>query len=101
MRTLQEAENYFVYHAPTPEQRQQYERLNEMWLDTLHVLWDEIPPYGQPSPDKTVMIRQLADMRMKANLVVACYVEPEQSTLPPPQGDIPAPKFSDPTSKGY
>ena len=76
MRTLQEAENYFIYHPPTPEQREKYERLNEMWLDTLHVLWQEIPPYNQPSPDKTVMIRQLADMRMKANLVVACYVSP-------------------------
>lgn len=78
MRTLQEAENYFIYHPPTDEQRAKYEALNDMWLNVLRTLWYNIPPYSSSSPDKTVMIRQLADMRMKANLVVACYVPPEE-----------------------
>lgn len=84
MRTLEEAENYFIYHPPTDEQREKYERLNEMWLDTLHILWREVPPYNEPSPDKTVMIRQLADMRMKTNLVIACYMDspPEIQRFP-------------------
>jgi len=78
MRTLDEARNYFIYHPPTDEQREQFERLNNLWLNVLEMLWHDIPPYGEPSPDKTVMIRQLADMRMKANLVVACYVPPDE-----------------------
>lgn len=74
MRSLEEVQNYFVYHAPTEEQRDLYERLNSMWQNVAEMLWEVIPPENQPSPDKTVMFRQLSDMRMQANLVVACYV---------------------------
>jgi len=101
MRNLEEVQNYFVYHAPTEDQRELYERLNSMWQNVAEMLWETIPPFNQGSPDKTVMFRQLSDMRMQANLVVACYVPRsgliQTNSLPPvpspetfshgPQGD--------------
>jgi hypothetical protein len=80
VRSFEEVSNYFVYHPPTDEQRELYERLNGMWLSVAEMLWELVPPNNLGSPDKTVMFRHLADMRMQANLAVACYVEPKSDT---------------------
>jgi hypothetical protein len=93
MRSFEEVSNYFVYHPPTDEQRELYERLNAMWLSVAELLWELVPPYNQGSPDKTVMFRQLSDMRMQANLAVACFIPPVNS---PPASSSQA---SDPASE--
>ena len=91
MRSFEEVKNYFIYHPPTDEQRDLYERLNAMWLNVAEMLWEVVPPYSQGSADKTVMFRHLADMRMQANLAVACFVPvtsvKSSDNSPPAAGD--------------
>jgi hypothetical protein len=82
MRTLDEAKNYFVYHAPNEEQRELYERLNNMWLSVVEMVWELVPPFNQGSPDKTVALRHLSETRMATNMAVACYVPPQEVNDP-------------------
>lgn len=72
MRTLEEVENYFSYHAPTPQKKDVHEAINETFLHVARHLWTNIAPFNEGSPDKTYMLRALSDARMAANMAVAC-----------------------------
>lgn len=76
MRTLEDVKNYFTYHAPSPDTIPIHERINDVMLSTAEFLWEIIPPFNAPSPDKTIMFRALSDTRMACNLAVACYTAP-------------------------
>lgn len=82
MQSLEEVKNYFVYHAPDEDARFLHERINEAFMGLAELLWEMLPPANQGSPDKTVMFRSLIDSRMKANVVVACYI-PKPATENP------------------
>lgn len=84
MKTLEEALNYVDYHAPTDEQRDKYERFNSMWKTVIEVIWENVEPRNQGSPDKTYAIRKVVDARMAVNIAEACYVPP-----PPSQESVP------------
>lgn len=77
MRNLEEVRNYFIYHPPTEEQRFLYERVNAWFINMAEMIWEEIPPFNQSSPDKTVALRRLSDARMGVNMTIACYVPPQ------------------------
>lgn len=63
----QEIVDVFSYHAPTPEQVEIYERINQAFRRCAL----EIAPVLPDGPGKTVAIRKLADARMAANAAVA------------------------------
>jgi hypothetical protein len=91
MRSLEEVQNYFVYHAPTEDQRHLYERMNNMWQQVAEMIWEMVPPFNQGSPDKTVVFRELMLTRMLANAAVACFNEPPISGSPEAQGPSESP----------
>lgn len=76
MRTLEEALNYVQYHAPTEDQTELYERLNNMWKSVIEIIWENVEPRNQGSPDKTIAIRKVIDARMHTSSAIACYVPP-------------------------
>lgn len=65
--TYQEIDELFSYHAPTPEQRKIYERINLAFQDCAKAIAPMLPA----GPGKTVAIRALSEARMKANQAVA------------------------------
>jgi len=73
MRSLEEVQNYFRYHAPDEETRALHERVNDIYLGVVELLWEIVEPKNQGSPDKTVMFRVLSDARMATNMTIACY----------------------------
>ena len=61
-------DNWFTYHAPSPEQLVAYEKLRSdarIFANTIN----ELVPDG---PDKTVAIRKLRECTMTANAAIAC-----------------------------
>lgn len=62
-----EIRDIFSYHAPTPEQRVIYEKINEAFIQCALASIPLIPD----GPGKTLAVRALADARMKANAAVA------------------------------
>lgn len=73
MRTFEEVENYFKYHAPDEAARKTHEGINETFMDAAEFIWYNVQPKGEGSPDKTYALRALSDARMAANMAVACY----------------------------
>jgi hypothetical protein len=68
-RKFDEAEirDIFSYHAPSQEQRADYEKINEAFIQCALTVVPLIPD----GPGKTLTVRALADARMKANAAVA------------------------------
>lgn len=68
-----ELDNWFTYHAPTPEQLVKYTVLRDGARAYAEVINKNCPD----SPDKTVAIRKLRECVMVANASIACYSHPE------------------------
>jgi hypothetical protein len=61
-------ENWFSYHAPTPEQLPKYQAIREAAKAFAEVIVANTPS----SADQTVAIRHLRDSVMSANASIAC-----------------------------
>ena len=66
--TREEIENWFTYHAPTPEQKIKYEAIRNAAKRLAHVLLDCTPP----SADQSAAMRLLRECVMTANAAIAC-----------------------------
>jgi hypothetical protein len=61
-------ENWFTYHAPSPDQLVAYEKLRSSAKDFAKAINDLVPD----SPDKTAAIRKVREAVMTANAAIAC-----------------------------
>lgn len=61
-------DNWFGYHAPTPEQIPLYERIRKAGLEFARVIAECAPP----SADQTAAIRKVREAVMTANAAIAC-----------------------------
>ncbi len=61
-------ENWFTYHAPTPEQVIQYQKIRDAAKALAVVIIENTPQ----SADQTVAIRKLREVVMTANASIAC-----------------------------
>ena len=61
-------DNWFQYHAPTPEQVEKYSKLR----DGGKLLAEMIVLYTPPCADQTAVIRLLREALMTANAAIAC-----------------------------
>jgi hypothetical protein len=68
MITIQELANWFVYHAPTPEDLPKYEAIR----NAAYVFCEVILKHTPPSADQTVAIRRVREAVMAANASIAC-----------------------------
>ena len=60
-------EQLFTYHAPTPEQIEQYASIRAKGMEMAHVIDKNCPA----SPDRTASIRLLREAIMTANASIA------------------------------
>ena len=67
-------DNWFTYHAPTPEQVGHYNAIREAAKAYAEVVNAHVPD----SADKTAAMRTIRNSVMQANLAIACYVEVPQ-----------------------
>lgn len=65
--TEEQLQDIFTYHAPTIDQVELYNSINDAFLECAKVV-NKVTPDG---PGKTVAIRKLADARMAANASIA------------------------------
>lgn len=68
---MADLDNWFTYHAPTPDQVPVFEALR----DAGHSMAEKIMALVPPSPDRTVAIRHVREAVMNANAALACYPE--------------------------
>ena len=61
-------DNWFTYHAPTPDQAVAYEKLRDAAKFFAKAIRDLTPS----SPDQTVAIRKVREAVMVANASIAC-----------------------------
>ena len=61
-------ENWYTYHAPTPEQQKQYVAIREAGLKFAEVIVENTPP----SADQTAAVRKIRESVMIANASIAC-----------------------------
>ena len=61
-------ENWFTYHAPTPEQVECYNNLREAAKTFAYAIIANTPP----SADQTAALRLLRESVMTANAAIAC-----------------------------
>ena len=61
-------ENWFTYHAPSPDQLTAYAKLRQSALDFAKAINDLVPD----SADKTAAIRKVREAVMTANAAIAC-----------------------------
>ena len=71
----EDIDNWFSYHAPTPDQLVAYEKIRSDAKQFAHALNDLVPDCA----DKTAAIRLLREAVMTANAAIACY--PGRSTV--------------------
>ena len=64
----QKLENWFVYHAPTPEQIPLYGRLRTAARDFAQVIIECTPECA----DQTMALRKVRESVMMANVSIAC-----------------------------
>lgn len=65
--TLEDLDELFTYHAPTPDQIPRYEAINEAAKLFAKVIFTNAPECA----DRTSALRKLRDARMWANAAVA------------------------------
>lgn len=61
--TQNELQDIFTYHAPTIDQVEDYNKINDAYLKCAQIV-NSILPEG---PGKTVAIRKLSEARMQSN----------------------------------
>ena len=64
----QQVEEWFTYHAPTPEQVVKYEQIRNLARDLAYRIIANCPP----SADRTAALRKLRECVMTANASIAC-----------------------------
>ena len=64
----QQIDNWFSYHAPTPEQLEKYNDLRQGARAFAHLINSLVPE----SADKTAAMRLLRESVMTANAAIAC-----------------------------
>lgn len=70
-------ENWFSYHAPTPEQLVQYGEVRT----AAKIFAETINRHVPAGADKTAAMRKLRDTVMAANAAIACYAAPQRPTI--------------------
>ena len=70
-------DNWFMYHAPRPEQVQTYNDVRNKAKE-LAELFDSVVP---DCADKTAAMRHLRETVMAMNLTIACYQAPTVESL--------------------
>lgn len=66
---VEQIDNWFTYHAPTPEQQKAYELLREKGKELANAINTLVVP---ESADKTAAMRKLREAIMTANAAIAC-----------------------------
>ena len=64
--------NWFMYHAPTPEQVEKYQVLRDKAKELAYLIVDLVPEGPISGPDKTSALRLLRQAIMTANAGIAC-----------------------------
>ena len=77
MASQSEINNWFMYHAPTPEQLVAYYDIRQ----AAKIYAETVNKHVPDSSDKTVAIRKIRESVMAANLAVACYQKPTIESL--------------------
>lgn len=65
---LVKLDNWFSYHAPTPDQVKRYAEINAASKALARIIIENCPP----SADRTAALRKVRDARMTANASIAC-----------------------------
>ena len=63
-------DNWFVYHAPTPELVAHYNAIRE----AAKIYAETVNKHAPDGADKTAAMRTIRNSVMQANLAIACYV---------------------------
>jgi hypothetical protein len=66
--TREQIDNWFTYHAPTPDHLVSYEKLRGDARSFAHAINELVPECA----DKTAAIRKLRECVMTANAAIAC-----------------------------
>lgn len=69
--TKAQLENWFTYHAPTPEQLPKFLAIREAGMAFATVIVENTPP----SADQTATVRKIREAVMTANQSIACSGE--------------------------
>jgi hypothetical protein len=69
--------NWFTYHAPTPEQLKSYETLRAC----AKMFAEDFDAAVPDCADKTAAMRKLRETVMAMNLAIACYQKPTIESL--------------------
>jgi hypothetical protein len=69
--------NWFSYHAPTPEQLVAYNDIRA----AAKIYAETVNKHVPDSADKTAAMRKIRESVMAANLAVACYQKPTVESL--------------------
>ena len=68
MATHDDIENWFTYHAPTPDQVNRYSVLRAKFKELATLIVNVTPA----CPDQTVAVRKLRETAMAVNQTIAC-----------------------------
>jgi hypothetical protein len=68
MITKENLENWFTYHAPTPDQLPKFQAIREAGLNLAQTIVDNSPA----SADQTAAIRLIREACFTANASIAC-----------------------------
>ena len=69
--------NWFTYHAPSPEQQKAYEVIRSC----AKMLAEDFNEHCPDCADKTAAMRKLRETVMAMNLAIACYQKPTVESL--------------------
>lgn len=69
--TKEKLENWFTYHAPTPEQLPKFQAIRDAGLAFATTIVENTPP----SADQTAAVRKVREAVMTANQSIACNGE--------------------------
>jgi hypothetical protein len=75
--TQDEMDNWFSYHAPTPEQIIAYGEIRT----AAKIFAETVNRHVPSSADKTAAMREIRGAVMAANLAVACFQKPKRPTI--------------------
>ena len=71
-------DNWFTYHAPTPEQIPAFEAIRDAGYEMAEKIMALVPP----SADRSVALRKVREAVMNANAALACYPEGQSKGKP-------------------
>lgn len=77
MPSQSDINNWFTYHAPTPDQLVAYNDIRQ----AAKIYAETVNKHVPDCADKTAAIRKIRESVMAANLAVACYQKPTIESL--------------------